>query len=63
MFSSDVMWECKPKKKSRWKPLNVKDTEMLEKLFKEYVESGPVDNLIQDLDNNFQVRGQRPAPF
>ncbi|XP_062310041.1 LOW QUALITY PROTEIN: vacuolar protein sorting-associated protein 13A [Osmerus eperlanus] len=53
--SSDVVWECKPKKKSRWKTLNVKDTEMLEKLFREYVESGPVDNLIQDLDNNFQV--------
>ncbi|KAG7265616.1 hypothetical protein CRUP_015738 [Coryphaenoides rupestris] len=31
--SSDVVWESKPKKKSRWKPLSNKDAEMLEEAF------------------------------
>lgn len=53
--SSDVVWELKPKKKSRWKTLSTKEAEMLEKSFKEYTESGPVDNTIVDLENNFQV--------
>ncbi|CAB1321661.1 unnamed protein product, partial [Coregonus sp. 'balchen'] len=53
--SSDVVWESKPKKKSRWKPLSGKDAELLETHFKEYTESGPVDNAILDLENNFQV--------
>uniref|UniRef100_A0A674DPS1 Vacuolar protein sorting 13 homolog A n=1 Tax=Salmo trutta TaxID=8032 RepID=A0A674DPS1_SALTR len=43
--SSDVVWESKPKKKSRWKPLSGKDAELLETHFKEYTESGPVDNV------------------
>ncbi|XP_028980284.2 vacuolar protein sorting-associated protein 13A isoform X3 [Esox lucius] len=53
--SSDVVWESKPKKKSRWKPLSLKEAELLETHFKEYTESGPVDNTILDLQNNFQV--------
>ncbi|KAF7652944.1 hypothetical protein LDENG_00089730 [Lucifuga dentata] len=53
--SSDVVWESKPKKKSRWKPLSSKDTEILEDSFQQYIESGPIDNSIVDLDNNFQV--------
>ncbi|XP_057687082.1 vacuolar protein sorting-associated protein 13A isoform X2 [Corythoichthys intestinalis] len=53
--SSDVVWELKPKKKNRWKPLGNQAAEMLEKRFKEYLESGPVDKAIVDLDNSFQV--------
>ncbi|KAM9858498.1 intermembrane lipid transfer protein VPS13A [Aulostomus maculatus] len=53
--SSDVVWELKPKKKSRWKPLKLLEAEMLENSFKQYTESGPVDNAIVDLENNFQV--------
>lgn len=54
--SSDVVWEIKPKKKNRWKTLSTKEAEMLEKSFKEYNESGPVDQAIIDLENNYQVR-------
>lgn len=53
--SSDVVWELKPKKKNRWKTLSTKEAEMLEKSFQEYIESGPVDNGIVDLENNYQV--------
>ncbi|KAM6944423.1 intermembrane lipid transfer protein VPS13A isoform 1-T1 [Lycodopsis pacificus] len=53
--SSDVVWELKPKKKSRWKTLSSKEAEMLERSFKAYTESGPVDHAIVDLDNSFQV--------
>ncbi|XP_062274089.1 vacuolar protein sorting-associated protein 13A isoform X2 [Scomber scombrus] len=53
--SSDVVWELKPKKKSRWKTLSTKEVEMLESRFKEYIESGPIDNAIVDLENNYQV--------
>ncbi|KAL0979681.1 hypothetical protein UPYG_G00188180 [Umbra pygmaea] len=53
--SSDVVWESKPKKKSRWRPLSVKESELLETHFKEYTATGPVDNTILDLANNFQV--------
>ncbi|KAM3868440.1 intermembrane lipid transfer protein VPS13A [Diretmus argenteus] len=53
--SSDVVWESKPKKKSRWKPLSSKDAEMLEDSFREYIDSGPIDNAIVALDNTFQV--------
>uniref|UniRef100_A0A671VK20 Vacuolar protein sorting 13 homolog A n=1 Tax=Sparus aurata TaxID=8175 RepID=A0A671VK20_SPAAU len=44
--SSDVVWELKPKKKSRWKTMSTKEAEMLENRFKEYTEAGPVDNAI-----------------
>ncbi|CAG5923536.1 unnamed protein product [Menidia menidia] len=53
--SSDVVWEMKPKKKKRWKTLRASEMELLETRFKEYTESGPIDNAIVDLDNNFQV--------
>ncbi|KAM7416667.1 hypothetical protein PAMA_018632 [Pampus argenteus] len=53
--SSDVVWELKPKKKNRWKTLSTKEAEMLENSYNDYVESGPIDNAIVDLENNFQV--------
>ncbi|XP_061134171.1 vacuolar protein sorting-associated protein 13A isoform X1 [Syngnathus typhle] len=53
--SSDVVWELKPKKKNRWKPMSAEAAKMLEKHFKQYIESGPVDKAIVDLDNSFQV--------
>ncbi|XP_033475720.2 intermembrane lipid transfer protein VPS13A isoform X1 [Epinephelus lanceolatus] len=53
--SSDVVWEIKPKKKGRWKTMSTKEADMLENRYKEYTESGPVDNAIVDLENNFQV--------
>uniref|UniRef100_A0AAQ6A429 Vacuolar protein sorting 13 homolog A n=1 Tax=Amphiprion ocellaris TaxID=80972 RepID=A0AAQ6A429_AMPOC len=53
--SSDVVWESKPKKKNRWKTMSTKEAEILENSFKDYMESGPVDNAIRDLENNFQV--------
>ncbi|XP_036383579.1 vacuolar protein sorting-associated protein 13A isoform X2 [Megalops cyprinoides] len=53
--SSDVVWESKPKKKSRWRTMNGKDAMLLEQNFREYMDSGPVDNAILDLENNLQV--------
>ncbi|XP_030622854.1 intermembrane lipid transfer protein VPS13A [Chanos chanos] len=53
--SSDVVWETKPKKKSRWKVMSNKDTEILEKHYREYIERSPIDLCIVDLDNNWQV--------
>uniref|UniRef100_A0A8C5F4Z8 Vacuolar protein sorting 13 homolog A n=1 Tax=Gadus morhua TaxID=8049 RepID=A0A8C5F4Z8_GADMO len=53
--SSDVVWESKPKKKSRWKPLSIKEADLLEDAYNAYVESGSVDNLIVDLETNLQV--------
>ncbi|XP_062237859.1 vacuolar protein sorting-associated protein 13A isoform X1 [Platichthys flesus] len=53
--SSDVVWEMKPKKKSRWKTLSTKEAEMLEDSYRVYIESAPVDHAIVDLPNNFQV--------
>uniref|UniRef100_H0X048 Vacuolar protein sorting 13 homolog A n=2 Tax=Otolemur garnettii TaxID=30611 RepID=H0X048_OTOGA len=54
--SSDIVWETKPKKKARWKPMSVKHTEKLEKEFKEYTESSPSDDKIIELDNSIPVR-------
>uniref|UniRef100_A0A669EIP5 Vacuolar protein sorting 13 homolog A n=1 Tax=Oreochromis niloticus TaxID=8128 RepID=A0A669EIP5_ORENI len=54
--SSDVVWEFKPKKKSRWKPLSIKEAEVMEDKFKDYIESGAVDKEIFDLENGFQVK-------
>ncbi|XP_018413755.1 PREDICTED: vacuolar protein sorting-associated protein 13A [Nanorana parkeri] len=51
--SSDVVWETK--KKSRWKPLSMKQTEKLEAAYKEYSESAPTDIKIVELDSNAQV--------
>lgn len=57
--SSDVVWEFKPKKKNRWKTLSTHEAEMLEDKFRDYTESGSVDNGIFDLENNMQVRDSR----
>ncbi|XP_054980004.1 intermembrane lipid transfer protein VPS13A [Sorex araneus] len=54
--SSDVVWEIKPKKKARWKPMSVKHTEKLEKEFKDYVESSPSEDKLVELDTNVPVR-------
>ncbi|KAK2501172.1 hypothetical protein MC885_017742 [Smutsia gigantea] len=54
--SSDVVWETKPKKKARWKPMSVKHTEKLEKEFKEYTESSPSDDKVIELDPDCPVR-------
>ncbi|XP_075684410.1 intermembrane lipid transfer protein VPS13A [Rhinoderma darwinii] len=51
--SSDVVWETK--KKTRWRPLSIKQTETLETSYKEYSESSPTDNKIVELDANLQV--------
>lgn len=53
--SSDVVWETKPKKKARWKPMSVKHTEKLEKEFKEYTESSPSDDKVIELDPDVPV--------
>lgn len=53
--SSDVIWETKLKKKLRWKPLSVKQTEKLEKEFKDYHDLSPTENKIIELDNNIPV--------
>lgn len=54
--SSDVVWETKPKKKARWKPMSIKHTEKLEKEFKEYTESSPSEDKVIELDTNIPVR-------
>uniref|UniRef100_A0A803SLY5 Vacuolar protein sorting 13 homolog A n=1 Tax=Anolis carolinensis TaxID=28377 RepID=A0A803SLY5_ANOCA len=53
--SSDVIWEAKPKKKSRWRPLSLKLTEKLEKEFNEYCDHSPTDDKIVDLDDYIPV--------
>uniref|UniRef100_A0A8C8ZX45 Vacuolar protein sorting 13 homolog A n=1 Tax=Prolemur simus TaxID=1328070 RepID=A0A8C8ZX45_PROSS len=53
--SSDVVWETKPKKKARWKPMSIKHTEKLEKEFKEYTESSPAEDKVIELDTNIPV--------
>ncbi|EDM12966.1 rCG47395, isoform CRA_a [Rattus norvegicus] len=53
--SSDVVWETKPKKKSRWKPMSVKHTEKLHREFREYTESSPLEDKVVELDNSIPV--------
>lgn len=53
--SSDVVWELKPKKKNRWKTLSTKEAESLENSFRQYIDSGPIDNAIVELENNYQL--------
>ncbi|XP_019410461.1 PREDICTED: vacuolar protein sorting-associated protein 13A isoform X1 [Crocodylus porosus] len=53
--SSDIVWETKPKKKSRWKPMSIKQTEKLEQEFKEYSEQSPSENKIVELESNVSV--------
>uniref|UniRef100_A0A8B9FTC5 Vacuolar protein sorting 13 homolog A n=1 Tax=Amazona collaria TaxID=241587 RepID=A0A8B9FTC5_9PSIT len=50
--SSDVVWETKPKKKSRWRPMSVKQTDKLEQEFKDYSELTPSENKIVELESN-----------
>lgn len=54
-LSSDVVWETKPKKKARWKPMSVKHTEKLEREFKEYTESSPSEDKVIELDTHIPV--------
>uniref|UniRef100_A0A663FD30 Vacuolar protein sorting 13 homolog A n=1 Tax=Aquila chrysaetos chrysaetos TaxID=223781 RepID=A0A663FD30_AQUCH len=53
--SSDVVWETKPKKKSRWRPMSVKQTDKLEQEFKDYSELTPSENKIIELESNVLV--------
>ncbi|XP_051657265.1 intermembrane lipid transfer protein VPS13A isoform X1 [Manacus candei] len=53
--SSDVVWETKPKKKSRWRPMSVKQIEKLEQEFKDYSELSPSENKIVELESNVLV--------
>ncbi|XP_062399567.1 vacuolar protein sorting-associated protein 13A isoform X2 [Sardina pilchardus] len=46
--SSDAVWEYKLQKKNRWKTLSIEDTELLEQSYREYMESNPMDNPIDD---------------
>ncbi|KAJ7411335.1 hypothetical protein WISP_103027 [Willisornis vidua] len=54
--SSDVVWETKPKKKSRWRPMSVKQIDKLEQEFKDYSELSPSENKIIELESNVLVR-------
>ncbi|XP_064497377.1 intermembrane lipid transfer protein VPS13A isoform X1 [Pseudopipra pipra] len=53
--SSDVVWETKPRKKSRWRPMSVKQIEKLEQEFKDYSELSPSENKIIELESNVSV--------
>ncbi|KAJ1206563.1 hypothetical protein NDU88_001966 [Pleurodeles waltl] len=53
--SSDVVWETKPKKKARWRPMSVKQTEKLEEALKEYNETSPSENKVVELEPNVQA--------
>ncbi|XP_069786597.1 intermembrane lipid transfer protein VPS13A isoform X2 [Narcine bancroftii] len=53
--SSDIIWECKPKAKLRWKPMSRKQTDQLEKVYKDYVETSPHESSIAELPCNLQA--------
>ncbi|XP_048449432.1 vacuolar protein sorting-associated protein 13A [Rhincodon typus] len=53
--SSDIVWESKPKVKSRWKPMSRKQTAELEEIYKEYIESSPQENHVAELPCEFQA--------
>ncbi|XP_078070643.1 intermembrane lipid transfer protein VPS13A isoform X2 [Mustelus asterias] len=53
--SSDIIWESKPKVKSRWKPMSRKQTVQLEEIYKEYIETSPQENQIAELPCDFQA--------
>ncbi|XP_038659808.1 LOW QUALITY PROTEIN: vacuolar protein sorting-associated protein 13A [Scyliorhinus canicula] len=53
--SSDIVWESKPKIKSRWKPMSRKQTAQLEEVYKEYIETSPQENRIVELPCDFQA--------
>lgn len=54
-LSSDVVWELKPKKKSRWKTLSTKDMDLLENSYRQYMETEPLVNDVFNLENGFLV--------
>uniref|UniRef100_A0A8C1ZQ45 Vacuolar protein sorting 13 homolog A n=1 Tax=Cyprinus carpio TaxID=7962 RepID=A0A8C1ZQ45_CYPCA len=58
--SSDVVWETKPKKRSRWKVLSVKEAKMLEQRYRDYMESGPVDSIVMFAANGVDMRIMQP---
>ncbi|NXC36667.1 VP13A protein, partial [Campylorhamphus procurvoides] len=53
--SSDVVWETKPKKKSRWRPMSVKQIDKLEQEFRDYSELSPSENKFIELESNVLV--------
>ncbi|XP_065103684.1 intermembrane lipid transfer protein VPS13A isoform X1 [Paramisgurnus dabryanus] len=53
--SSDVVWETKLKKRSRWKCMSGKEVVQLEQHYQAYMENGPVDSALIDLENDYQV--------
>uniref|UniRef100_A0A8C3YAK4 Vacuolar protein sorting 13 homolog A n=1 Tax=Catharus ustulatus TaxID=91951 RepID=A0A8C3YAK4_CATUS len=53
--SSDVVWEAKPKKKSRWRPMSVKQIDKLEQEFRDYSELSPSEHKIIELESNVLV--------
>lgn len=59
LVSSDVVWETKLKKRSRWKILSGKEAARLEHQYQEYMETGPVDSAVIDLENDYQVSAHR----
>ncbi|KAJ7410930.1 hypothetical protein BTVI_51740 [Pitangus sulphuratus] len=59
--SSDVVWETKPKKKSRWRPMSVKQIDKLEQEFKDYSELSPSENKIIELESNVLIQNQIPG--
>lgn len=59
LVSSDVVWETKLKKRSRWKVLSGKEAAMLELSYQEYMETGPVDSALINLENDYQVSAHK----
>ncbi|XP_043916804.1 vacuolar protein sorting-associated protein 13A isoform X2 [Protopterus annectens] len=53
--SSDIVWETKPKKKARWKTMSIRQTDLLEKAFRELNETGFAESTVVELDSNLQV--------
>ncbi|XP_032873462.1 vacuolar protein sorting-associated protein 13A isoform X1 [Amblyraja radiata] len=53
--SSDVVWESKPKIKSRWKQMTRKQSGQLEKVYKEYMGTSPLESHVAELPCEFQV--------
>uniref|UniRef100_A0A8C3VG41 Vacuolar protein sorting 13 homolog A n=1 Tax=Catharus ustulatus TaxID=91951 RepID=A0A8C3VG41_CATUS len=59
--SSDVVWEAKPKKKSRWRPMSVKQIDKLEQEFRDYSELSPSEHKIIELESNVLIQNQIPG--
>uniref|UniRef100_H3AXY1 Vacuolar protein sorting 13 homolog A n=1 Tax=Latimeria chalumnae TaxID=7897 RepID=H3AXY1_LATCH len=54
--SSDTVWEMKPKKKARWKPMSIRQTEELEKAYRDYMDASCQEDKDIEIDSNFQCR-------